>query len=107
VSIETKTISRTEEEARVQLGPWVAAQIKRLKAIAGGSSSAQSVLTRMVFPLLFLQSSQWTILVARIDPLNYDRLVRLQHDNRTGLKSGTLTPRPDNLRRPATWRYQL
>jgi hypothetical protein len=35
VSIETKTESRTVEEAKVQLGVWVAAQVARLEALVG------------------------------------------------------------------------
>jgi hypothetical protein len=34
VSIETKTESRTVEEAKVQLGVWVAAQVARIEALA-------------------------------------------------------------------------
>ncbi|KND86760.1 hypothetical protein TOPH_08626 [Tolypocladium ophioglossoides CBS 100239] len=74
VSIETKTIGRPEEEARVQLGIWIAAQIERLKAITQGSSSTQSVLARMIFPLLFVQSAQWTVMFARLDSVHHDRL---------------------------------
>jgi hypothetical protein len=35
VSIETKTESRTVEEAKVQLGVWVAAQVARIEALVG------------------------------------------------------------------------
>jgi hypothetical protein len=35
ISIETKTEGRTVEEAKVQLGVWVAAQVARIEALAG------------------------------------------------------------------------
>lgn len=35
ISIETKTESRTVEEAKVQLGVWVAAQVARIEALVG------------------------------------------------------------------------
>jgi len=35
VWIETKTESRTVEEAKVQLGVWVAAQVARIEALVG------------------------------------------------------------------------
>ncbi|KAF2240240.1 hypothetical protein BU26DRAFT_410741, partial [Trematosphaeria pertusa] len=62
VSIETKTISRPEEEARVQLAIWVAAQLER---ITTETLDRNAVLRRMVFPLLYVQSAQWTVLFAR------------------------------------------
>jgi hypothetical protein len=89
VSIETKTISRPEEEARVQLAIWVAAQLERIRSLATDTAYLAStgaptkasrrknpkvllkeldrnvVLGRMVFPLLYVQSAQWTVLFAR------------------------------------------
>jgi hypothetical protein len=89
VSIETKTISRPEEESRVQLAIWVAAQLERIRSLAtetaylapiGGATKASrrknpkvlskeldrnAVLSRMVFPLLYVQSAQWAVLFAR------------------------------------------
>lgn len=35
VGVDTKTISRSEGEARVQLGIWIAAHIQRIRALAG------------------------------------------------------------------------
>lgn len=72
ISIETKTISRTEEEARVQLGVWIASQIERLKRLCLEPSP---VLAETVFPLLFVQSAQWTVMFARVDPENLNRVV--------------------------------
>lgn len=81
ISIETKTISRTEEEARVQLAIWISAQIQRIRFILDQGDSDTDLLTRMAFPLLFVQSSRWTIMFARLDPISMTRLVSLPSTN--------------------------
>ncbi|KAF2453094.1 hypothetical protein BDY21DRAFT_357261 [Lineolata rhizophorae] len=92
VSIETKTIGRPEEEARVQLAIWVAAQFERIRSLFTETAYPASipaptkasrrknpkalseeldrnaVLGRIVFPLLYVQSVQWTVLFARPSP---------------------------------------
>ncbi len=92
VSIETKTISRPEEEGRVQLAIWVTAQLERIRSLitettppsltalptkAPHRNNAKTlpkepdragVLGKMVFPLLYVQSAQWTVLFARPSP---------------------------------------
>lgn len=92
VSIETKTISRPEEEASVQLAIWIAAQLERIRSLttettyltptAAATKASRrknpktpskeldhnAMLGRMVFPLLYVQSAQWTILFARPSP---------------------------------------
>lgn len=75
ISIETKTISRTDEEARVQLAIWISAQIQRIRWILDQRDAHTDLLSRMVFPLLFVQSSRWTIMFARLDPISMTRLV--------------------------------
>ncbi|KAK7423043.1 hypothetical protein QQX98_001333 [Neonectria punicea] len=81
VSIETKTISRTEEEARVQLAIWVAAQMHRIRELGrqygapitsvstdvddDAITAVDTILLQMTFPLLYVNSSHWTLLLAR------------------------------------------
>lgn len=82
VSIETKTISRTEEEARIQLAIWISSQINRIHqlssavgfvslahtfiwTIANETLQDATVLEDMVFPLLFVQSTTWKAYFAR------------------------------------------
>ena len=107
VSIETKTIGRTEEEARVQLAVWVAAQVKRLRHLVGSlaeqttaassSKTAASlepspqenvaplqgsrgdILAQMVFPLIYVNSEKWVVFFARPSaaPLSDKRIVSL------------------------------
>ena len=62
ISIETKTESRTQEEAQVQLAIWVAAQMQRIVAFA---PSGARVLENMVFPLIYVDSDKWSIFFAR------------------------------------------
>ncbi|KAJ3455705.1 hypothetical protein MRS44_017187 [Fusarium solani] len=70
LGIETKTISRTEEEARVQLGIWVTAHVRRIWSLgsltsASKASALRGVLQEMVFPLIYVQSAKWSLLFAR------------------------------------------
>lgn len=70
VGVETKTISRPEEEARVQLGIWVAAHIQRIRALArecdlDHRDTIDPILSRMVFPLLYINADSWTVFFAR------------------------------------------
>lgn len=93
ISIETKTISRTEEEARVQLAIWVAALLARIRQLmlsqrqpppqqqqpgtpsypAPGLAEAQAqaeaevdaLLTAIIFPLLYVQNEKWHVFFAR------------------------------------------
>ncbi|KPM44076.1 hypothetical protein AK830_g2421 [Neonectria ditissima] len=66
ISIETKTISRTEEEARVQLGIWAASQMNRIRHLGlEYDTDFDGILQQMVFPLLYVNSSQWSVLFAR------------------------------------------
>ncbi|RTE80561.1 hypothetical protein BHE90_004919 [Fusarium euwallaceae] len=70
LGIETKTISRTEEEALVQLGIWVTAQVRRIwflghRASASKAVALRDVLKEMVFPLIFVQAAKWRFLFAR------------------------------------------
>lgn len=103
ISIETKTETRTTEEAKVQLGIWVAAQIGRIRYLImklpqqnrapspakGNLKTASpkkstkkaksqkkkdpaskrsehlgSILSEMVFPLIYVQSEKWEIFFA-------------------------------------------
>ncbi|KID83773.1 hypothetical protein MGU_08964 [Metarhizium guizhouense ARSEF 977] len=73
--IETKTISRTEAEARDQLGTCIWAQIERLKSMARSSPAAQAVLRQMIFPLAYANGSRWTLMFARIDSTDYSKIV--------------------------------
>ena len=96
VSIETKTISRSEEEARVQLGIWVTAQVERIRSLIIQLSSnatttrrneanitsrelpdRAATLAHMVFPLIYVQSPHWVVLFARpsLSPLVDKRIV--------------------------------
>jgi hypothetical protein len=94
VSIETKTNSRGMEEAQVQLGVWVAAQVTRIEALISQRASlvaneqvadAQShmstpgltimavadpsiVLSHTVFPLIEVQAKTWSLSFARVTP---------------------------------------
>ncbi|KAF5022982.1 hypothetical protein F66182_4939 [Fusarium sp. NRRL 66182] len=70
IGIETKTINRTENEARLQLGIWVASHIRRISALGrdlphrdGGH--LKYTIEEMVFPLIYVQSSSWFLLLAR------------------------------------------
>lgn len=80
VSVETKTMSRTEEEALVQLGVWAMAQMQSMLALArrfaarpqGSPEEDMSIrdlpaglLDRMVLPLVYVHSSRWTVFFAR------------------------------------------
>lgn len=70
LGIETKTISRTEEEARVQLGIWVTAHIKRIWSLSSRLSVSEAgelkqAIQEMVFPLIYVQSAKWSLLFAR------------------------------------------
>ncbi|KAK1764217.1 hypothetical protein QBC33DRAFT_547518 [Phialemonium atrogriseum] len=80
VSVETKTMSRTEEEALVQLGVWAMAQMQSMLALArrfgvrpqGLLEEDMSIrdlpaglLDRMVLPLVYVHSSRWTVFFAR------------------------------------------
>lgn len=85
VSIETKTISRTKEEAQVQLALWVAAQVYRIRHLcerAGcDTDSALALVEEMAFPLLYVQSATWNVLFARPSRSSGGELslVRLPH----------------------------
>jgi hypothetical protein len=70
LGIETKTITRTEQEARVQLGIWVASHIRRIwslgKDIPGPNSRLlKNTIEEMVFPLIYVQSAKWFLMLAR------------------------------------------
>ncbi|KAI0867219.1 hypothetical protein GGS24DRAFT_486286 [Hypoxylon argillaceum] len=65
INIETKTISRTEEEARIQLAIWVASQVRRIQALIDDSASKATVLGNMIFPLVFVDADEWTVMFAR------------------------------------------
>lgn len=83
VAIETKTESRTVQEAKVQLGVWVAAHIARLEKLIDdldGNSTSMSVhpeasalapswrtnhLHRLVLPLVVVSANSWTLHLAR------------------------------------------
>ncbi|KAG8412861.1 hypothetical protein J3458_013294 [Metarhizium acridum] len=73
--IETKTISRTEAEARDQLGTCILAQIERLKSMAKNSPTAQAVLKQMIFPLSYVNGARWTLMFARIDSADYSKII--------------------------------
>ncbi|PVH91768.1 hypothetical protein DM02DRAFT_606179 [Periconia macrospinosa] len=82
VSIETKTESRTVEEAKVQLGVWVAAQVARIEALvrqlaslvakkpASEACSSRLESEMAVFPLIDIQSEAWSLFFARVTPSN-------------------------------------
>jgi len=100
ISIETKTESRTVEEAKVQLGVWVAAQVARIESLAAQLAAAKKaaeagtgpdqpqaqqstaspsairmpdpsdVLSQTVFPLIDIQSDTWSLFFARVTPSN-------------------------------------
>ncbi|KAF4470117.1 hypothetical protein FALBO_2982 [Fusarium albosuccineum] len=74
ISIETKTMSRPEEEARVQLAIWIASQIERIKALFPNDKPDKTSLSRIVFPLLYVHHSQWVVMFARLDPNDLNRL---------------------------------
>lgn len=70
VSIETKTTSRTEEEARVQLGIWIASQLNRIWKLGCQTDDQPDaefldLLQKAVFPLVYVNSAQWTLMLAR------------------------------------------
>ncbi|GKU14706.1 unnamed protein product [Fusarium langsethiae] len=70
IGIETKTINRTENEARLQLGIWVASHIRRIWALCRGLSNhdagrLKDTIEEMVFPLIYVQSSSWFLMLAR------------------------------------------
>lgn len=71
ISIETKTESRTVEEAKVQLGVWLAGQVASIEhliqqtAVLGTTHSAD-LLSQVVFPLLDVQSENWSLFLGRV-----------------------------------------
>lgn len=75
ISVETKTMSRPEEEARVQLAIWIASQIERIKALFPEDKHDKTILSRIIFPLLYVHHSQWVVMFARLDPTDLSRLV--------------------------------
>ncbi|KAF2034803.1 hypothetical protein EK21DRAFT_56234 [Setomelanomma holmii] len=58
VIIETKTESRTVEEAKVQLGVRLAGQVGRM----------EDLILQIVFPLLDGQSENWSFFLGRVSP---------------------------------------
>ncbi|KAH7462296.1 hypothetical protein FOMA001_g18561 [Fusarium oxysporum f. sp. matthiolae] len=74
ISVETKTMSRPEEEARVQLAIWIASQIERIKALFPEEKHDKTILSRIIFPLLYVHHSQWVVMFARLDPTDLSRL---------------------------------
>ncbi|KAF5023775.1 hypothetical protein F66182_4168 [Fusarium sp. NRRL 66182] len=73
ISIETKTINRSEAEARVQLAIWVASQIERIRLLLS-REVLDELISGMVFPLLFVQAENWSIFFARLDPDNLSHI---------------------------------
>ncbi|KID97516.1 hypothetical protein MAJ_06578, partial [Metarhizium majus ARSEF 297] len=100
--IETKTISRTEAEARDQLGTCIWAQIERLKSMAMNSPAAQAVLRQMIFPLAYVNGSRWTLMFARIDSTDYSKIVGSLFPSKC---LPELTKWPDHLFNGATKRH--
>jgi hypothetical protein len=95
VSIETKTDGRTIDEAKAQLGVWVAAHVARLEALimhaqqqwqiaeaeavtpamqtrthaaAATRTPNLHIFTKMVFPLICVHATHWTIYFACARP---------------------------------------
>jgi hypothetical protein len=77
VSIETRTESRSREEAKVRLGVWVAAQVARIEAFMKQRSSLveenvtvvphpSHILSQTVFPLIDVECGMWTLFLARV-----------------------------------------
>ena len=54
ISIETQTISRTEEEARISLATWVASQIERLKRLLYTFECRPDHLAAIAFSLTYV-----------------------------------------------------
>ncbi|KAF5023645.1 hypothetical protein F66182_4290 [Fusarium sp. NRRL 66182] len=70
LGIETKTVERTEAEARMQLGIWIAAHIRRIWSLGGNLASSEAdkleqTIQDMVFPLIYVQSAKWSLMFAR------------------------------------------
>ena len=80
ISIETKALHSTEDEARVQLGICVCSQIRRMQSLVLANDPAEvfsrkmvptdhkaDLFSRLVLPLIFVQSSRWEVMFARLD----------------------------------------
>ncbi|KAL1639134.1 hypothetical protein SLS58_008221 [Diplodia intermedia] len=61
ISVETKTPDASEEQAKVQLIVWAAAQLNRLRMLSPG-------VQLLVLPLLFVSGPSWHLLFASMDP---------------------------------------
>lgn len=89
ISIETKTLAGNPEEARVQLGIWLAAQVAGIERLLGMMSEADSqtgsksgdssrperlsprttrLLSEVIFPLLCVHGESWELYLGRVCP---------------------------------------
>lgn len=62
VSVEVKVPGAGKNDAKVQLGIWVAAQIKRLNGL--GPLGDENALGGMIFPLLSVEGHDWRLYIA-------------------------------------------
>lgn len=67
VSIETKTPDAEEEEAKVQLIVWAAAQLNRLRMLNPAADA-------LFLPLVYISGPSWYLLFASMDPDSSFRL---------------------------------
>ena len=60
VAIETKTTSSDLEEAKVQLGVWVAAWFRRIRLLLGGSNDKETI----PVPMIVVEAGKWAVYYA-------------------------------------------
>jgi hypothetical protein len=78
ISIETKTSSRWEEEAHIQLSLWISTYLLRLAALIDVEENKEEPhpLEMVPFPLIAIYSGRWEIFLARYTKL---KIVSIPH----------------------------
>ena len=65
ISIETKTLEGSSQEAKAQLSIWASAHLKRLRSLAGKSSAKTSHAVGITLPVLSTSGGDWTLLFVK------------------------------------------
>ncbi|KAL6362264.1 hypothetical protein LRP88_04342 [Fusarium phalaenopsidis] len=65
ISIETKTLEGSSQEAKAQLSIWASAHLKRLRSLAGKSSANTSHAVGITLPALSITGGDWTLLFVK------------------------------------------
>ncbi|RSL71283.1 hypothetical protein CEP53_001562 [Fusarium sp. AF-6] len=65
ISIETKTLEGSSQEAKAQLSIWASAHLKRLRSLAGKSSTKTTHAVGITLPVLSTSGGDWTLLFVK------------------------------------------